>query len=228
MAAASKAQGKQTRNLDEIGATELHDIVRRSSQNLALEAIRLGEALRLIRDKRYYAELGFESFEDYGKQVAGLGVNSLGNYIRISETFGGYGFTNEELAPYSKLIVLLPVVRSEEAARRWLKRAQDLRLADLRFAVRQALDKKRRGGNVVSLKQPEIRSKRFATDLTDRGHKLLHSAITVVQQRFGKKTYGEALEKLCEIALHKMHIPAIAKAAPGSPKRKTKKPRRAA
>lgn len=139
-------------------AWEMHQLVVRLRDEIEVRFLRLGMALRLIRDERLYEALGHATFESYlGDAEVGLSRRHAYRLIGVAETYlparatavaNGAGPELESLADADrlasvgvrKLDILRPVVADAppDEVGRWLATAEALSVSDLELEVREA------------------------------------------------------------------------------------------
>ena len=90
----------------------------------------MGKELKLNKDRRYFEQLGFATFEAYIENPElGLGWRSVYSLIAIYETFVerlDYSVDELSVVDYSKLDRVLPLINVQPVAHReWFERAKD-------------------------------------------------------------------------------------------------------
>jgi site-specific DNA-methyltransferase (adenine-specific) len=124
-------------------ALENHNYILNLKKEISTCFIELGSKLKESKDKYYYKELGFRSFEEY-VETSKIELKRASAYalIEIYERFvEEQGYSLEELSEIgiSKLRVICPVY----AHRRWIKKAKKLSFRQLRSEVTKYLERER-------------------------------------------------------------------------------------
>ena len=118
-----------------------HQRIVRLKEQATRSFILLGKELKLNKDRRYFEQLGFATFEAYIESPElGLGRRSVYSLIAIYETFvERLDYSVDELAAvdYSKLDRVLPLINVQPVAHReWFEKARTLPRRTLETEIR--------------------------------------------------------------------------------------------
>lgn len=136
----SAKRGKIARRLE----NDLLELRRRMGRNF----LEMGKILKVIRDKEYYRELGYDTVTEWlSSPDVAISASWAWNFIAIYEIF----MERHKLEPdrildisYNKLTQIIPVVRkSPDQIEDWLNKAEVLRRIDLQKEIKEHRIEKR-------------------------------------------------------------------------------------
>lgn len=94
-------------------AFELHLDIKKNGELAASALVEFAKGLKLMRDKRLYTELGFETFEEYVEQAVGIRQRQAYNYIQALENLGESALQSNAKLGITKLKILSEIPRPE-------------------------------------------------------------------------------------------------------------------
>ena len=104
-------ESEMTETLKE--AFELHLDIKKNGELAASALVEFAKGLKLMRDKRLYTELGFETFEEYVEQAVGIRQRQAYNYIQALENLGESVLQSNAKLGITKLKILSEIPRPE-------------------------------------------------------------------------------------------------------------------
>jgi hypothetical protein len=178
-------------------AGQWHDIVQNSNRETVKQLLALGNALKHIRDRHLFYDLGFDYFEEYTGVVLGRGTRTADHLIRIAEVFKDIRIPAKyKNITYTKLVYLARVV-TKSNAEGWFKDANEKTSTEIRAAVRKHRKRMIQSGKLRELRKANVREFTVSATTTDHEQTVIRSAIDYMKSK-GAKTNGEALAKMAE------------------------------
>lgn len=118
---------------------EVREQIHVVSRQLGAQYRRLGELLKEVRDKEYWKEWGYDSFDTYALVELGYRERKVRYLIATVEGFERAGVTEEEAATLetAKAQAIAPVLTAENKEK-WIDKAQTMKTQDLQRAVASA------------------------------------------------------------------------------------------
>lgn len=119
-------------------AVETHYEIRKNAEITANALVDFCKGLKKMRDKKLYAELGCESFEEYAKKFFGLAQRQAYNYIQALENLGEPLLQSNANLGITKLKILSEIPRLECAEFIENNDVADMSVRELKEAVAKA------------------------------------------------------------------------------------------
>ena len=116
-------------------AQKTHDIIVKIKDGIHRSFMSLAVCLKTMKEREYYIELGFGSFDEYcGQPEVDLSVNRCNKLIRIYDRWvEDYGYKVEELEGIdTEKLDIAQSQATDENYEEWLERARLLSRADLK------------------------------------------------------------------------------------------------
>lgn len=115
---------------------EVREQIQAVSRQLGAQYRRLGELLKEVRDKEYWKEWGYASFDEYALIELGYRERKVRYLIATVEGFERAGVTEEEAAKLEtvKAQAIAPVITAENKED-WIEKAQTMKTQELQRAV---------------------------------------------------------------------------------------------
>lgn len=119
-------------------AVETHYEIRKNAEITATALTEFCKGLKKMRDKKLYAELGCETFEEYAKKFFGLAQRQAYNYIQALENLGEPLLQSNANLGITKLKILSEIPRLECAEFIENNDVADMSVRELKEAVAKA------------------------------------------------------------------------------------------
>lgn len=119
-------------------AVETHYEIRKNAEITANALVDFCKGLKKMRDKKLYAELGCETFEEYAKKFFGLAQRQAYNYIQALENLGEPLLQSNANLGITKLKILSEIPRLECAEFIENNDVSDMSVRELKEAVAKA------------------------------------------------------------------------------------------
>lgn len=119
-------------------AVETHYEIRKNAEITANALTEFCKGLKKMRDKKLYAELGCETFEEYAKKFFGLAQRQAYNYIQALENLGEPLLQSNANLGITKLKILSEIPRLECAEFIENNDVSDMSVRELKEAVAKA------------------------------------------------------------------------------------------
>lgn len=119
-------------------AVETHYEIRKNAEITATALTEFCKGLKKMRDKKLYAELGCETFEEYAKKFFGLAQRQAYNYIQALENLGEPLLQSNANLGITKLKILSEIPRLECAEFIENNDVSDMSVRELKEAVAKA------------------------------------------------------------------------------------------
>lgn len=183
-------------------AAQWHKIIVKATNETTRQLIELGEALYWMREEEHYFDLGFDTFDDYTRQVIGRGYRWADNIIRFYKIWGQWELPNDIAVPYTKLLIIARWLKDDDPkAVDVLYEAEELTCSQLRekwFKKRARLIKE---GKIRPLRGKPERNVSFGTLVSPAESVAIRKAISVMKEQGGASNYAEALSLMADLAL---------------------------
>lgn len=97
-------------------AVSVHTRIKLNEETAAAALVEFCRDLKRMRDEKLYSELGYENFDDYTEQAAGIGKSQAYSYIQAFERLGGTLLQNNANLGISKikLLAMIPAPERDE------------------------------------------------------------------------------------------------------------------
>lgn len=116
-------------------AVELHFEIKKNGELAAGYLCEFAASLKKMRDKRLYAELGFQTFDEYVEQAVGIRSRQAYNYIQALEAFGYKELQSNAKLGITKLQLLARLTSAERQELIESGQAEDSSVQELKKVV---------------------------------------------------------------------------------------------